>query len=69
MLLSRTLSTAVLAASCLFAGAALAQTPAAPQIATAPRVLGSPDAPVEVMSTPRSPATTAPASTTTSCHR
>jgi protein-disulfide isomerase len=49
MLLSRTLSTAVLAASCLFAGAALAQPPAAPQTATAPRVLGSPDAPVEVI--------------------
>jgi protein-disulfide isomerase len=49
MLLSRTLRAAVLAASCLFAGAALAQTPAVPQTATAPRVLGSPDAPVEVI--------------------
>jgi protein-disulfide isomerase len=47
MLLSRTLRAAVLAASCLFAGAALAQT--VPQTATAPRVLGSPDAPVEVI--------------------
>lgn len=49
MLLSRPLRAAVLAASCLFAGAALAQTPAVPQTATAPRVLGSPDAPVEVI--------------------
>ena len=49
MLLSRTLRAAVLAASCLFAGAALAQLPAAPQTATAPRVLGSPDASVEVI--------------------
>jgi protein-disulfide isomerase len=49
MLLNRTLRAAVLAVSCLFAGAALAQTPAVPQTATAPRVLGSPDAPVEVI--------------------
>jgi protein-disulfide isomerase len=49
MLLSRTLRAAVLAASCLFAGAALAQPPAVPPTATAPRVLGSPDAPVEVI--------------------
>jgi protein-disulfide isomerase len=49
MPLSRTLRAAVLGASCLLAGAALAQTPAVPQTATAPRVLGSPDAPVEVI--------------------
>jgi protein-disulfide isomerase len=49
MLLSRTLRAAVLAASCLFAGAALAQTSAVPQTATALRVLGSPDASVEVI--------------------
>ena len=49
MLLNRTLRAAVLAASCLFAGTALAQPPAVPQTATAPRVLGSPDAPVEVI--------------------
>jgi protein-disulfide isomerase len=49
MPLSRTLRAAFLVASCLFSGAALAQTPAVPQTATAPRVLGSPDAPVEVI--------------------
>jgi protein-disulfide isomerase len=49
MPLSRTLRAAVLAASCLLSGAALAQTPVVPQTATAPRVLGSPDAPVEVI--------------------
>jgi protein-disulfide isomerase len=49
MPLSRTLRAAVLGASCLLAGATLAQTPAVPQTATAPRVLGSPDAPVEVI--------------------
>ena len=49
MPLSRTLRATVLAASCLLSGAALAQTPAVPQTATAPRVLGSPDAPVEVI--------------------
>ena len=49
MPLSRPLRATVLAASCLLAGAALAQTPAVPQTATAPRVLGSPDAPVEVI--------------------
>jgi protein-disulfide isomerase len=49
MPLSRTLRAIVLAASCLVSGAALAQTPAVPQTATAPRVLASPDAPVEVI--------------------
>jgi protein-disulfide isomerase len=49
MPLSRTLHAIVLAASCLLSGAALAQTPVVPQTATAPRVLGSPDAPVEVI--------------------
>jgi protein-disulfide isomerase len=49
MPMSRTLRAAFLAASCLISGAALAQTPAVPQTATAPRVLGSPDAPVEVI--------------------
>ena len=49
MPLNRTLRAAVLAASCLFSGAAIAQTPTVPQTATAPRALGSPDAPVEVI--------------------
>jgi protein-disulfide isomerase len=49
MALSQTLRAAVLVASCLFSGTAVAQTPAVPQTATAPRVLGSPDAPVEVI--------------------
>ena len=49
MYLARTLA-AAMAATFLFAGAALAQqAPAVPASATAPRMLGSPDAPVEVV--------------------
>lgn len=49
MSLAQTLA-AAMAATFLFAGTALAQqAPAVPASATAPRVLGSPDAPVEVV--------------------